>query len=94
MMMNRLMGSTIMATTLLATPAVQAGPINLTISDSLDGTVVNQTTPSGSDSFTGASRHFASISTTSTPSGGANLGTTTIDLTAALPGTHVLMTTA
>jgi hypothetical protein len=72
----------------------QAGPINLTITDSLDGTIVDQNTTSGTNTFTGTSAHFTSVSATSTPSGSADLGTTTIDLTSALTGTHVLTITA
>jgi hypothetical protein len=71
----------------------QAGPINLTITDSLDGTIVDQNTVSGTNTFTGTSPHFASVSATATPSGGANLGTTTLDLTSTETGTHTLTIT-
>ena len=72
----------------------QAGPINLTITDSIDGLIVSQNTLTGTNTFTGSSTHFTSVSATATPSGAANLGTTTIDLTSASTGTHTLTVTA
>lgn len=45
------------------TPAVaQAGAINLMISDSLDGLIADQNTVSGTNSFSGSSAHFDTIS--------------------------------
>jgi hypothetical protein len=67
-----------------------AGPINLTISDSLDGVIANQDTVAGTNSFIGSSAHFATVSAIATPSSGVDLGTVTLDLTVAGPGLHVL----
>lgn len=73
------------------TPAVaQAGAINLMISDSLDGLIADQNTVSGTNSFSGSSAHFDTISVTSTPSAGADLGTVTLDLTSGSTGPHTL----
>jgi hypothetical protein len=60
------------------------------ISDTLDGTITNQDTASGTNSFVGSSAHFSTISAIATPSSAVDLGTVTLDLTAAGPGVHVL----
>jgi hypothetical protein len=75
---------------LLMCSTVQAGPINLSISDTLDGVITNQNTVSGTNSFIGSSPHFSTISAIATPSAAVDLGTVTLDLTTAGPGAHVL----
>lgn len=70
--------------------AADAGPINLVITDSLDGTIANQDTLAGTNSFTGSSAHFDTISVDATPSAGADLGTVSLDLTSGGAGPHVL----
>ncbi len=58
-----------------------AGPINLLITDSVDGTITNQNTASGANSFTGNPAGYIALSATATPSAGADLSATTLDVT-------------
>ncbi len=62
-------------------PVAHAGPINLLITDSVDGTIANQNTASGVNSFASAPADYLAVSATASPGGGADLTATTLDVT-------------